>query len=128
MNLFTYGTLEVPAVMTAVTKRTFPAVDAVLPGYARFLVDGRVFPGIIARPGAKTDGVLYEEVDANAMAMLDAYESFFYTRTEVCVITTDNRKVMAWAYVISPGEEHRLSSIPWDRQTFIHSHLERYLG
>jgi gamma-glutamylcyclotransferase (GGCT)/AIG2-like uncharacterized protein YtfP len=128
MNLFTYGTLEVPAVMTAVTGRMFPAVDAVLPGFARFLVDGCVFPGIVAQPDAKTDGTLYEDLDANAMAMLDAYESFFYTRTAVSVITADNRDVSAWAYVMSSGEENRLSSTPWDRQRFIDNHLARYLG
>ena len=45
--LFAYGTLEIPAVMRAVVGIEPPSVEATLHGYARFLVKGATFPGII---------------------------------------------------------------------------------
>ncbi len=68
--LFCYGTLEYPEVMTAVTRRSFPRVRGVLEGYARFLIKGAVYPGVIAAACETTDGTLYTGVDARSLRLL----------------------------------------------------------
>ena len=72
MNLFTYGSLMVPSVMEAVTGRTFSARRAALADYVRFRVSGASYPGIVPRWGVVIDGVVYLDVDAAAVACLDA--------------------------------------------------------
>ena len=51
LTVFAYGTLIFPEVVEIVVGRRPPKWDALLPGYRRARLDGRVYPGIVEEPG-----------------------------------------------------------------------------
>ncbi len=126
-HLFAYGTLEIPTVMTAVTGRHYPAEVAVLPGYTRFLLHNKHYPGIVARQHAEVNGVLYRNLSPAVWRRLDRYEDAFYQRQQVRVLTAEGEILEAWTYIIPGDKHHLLSNIPWDRHTFIKHRLRRFV-
>ncbi len=126
--VFAYGTLQIPDVMQAVTGRSFPQHEAILEGFARFLVRGQVYPGIIEQQSSTTDGVLYRGVDAESLARLDEFEGPLYARRRVRVLRRDGVTQEALTYVIPEARRHVLSTEPWDRQEFIAQHLSRWVA
>ena len=87
--LFAYGTLEIPAVMLAVTARSFASEPARLDGFVRFLLRDRAYPGIVETPGATTEGRVYHGVDDASLARLDRFEDDCYERRGVVVRRAD---------------------------------------
>ncbi|MDZ7662073.1 gamma-glutamylcyclotransferase family protein [Thiohalophilus sp.] len=126
-HLFTYGTLELPEVFAAITGRKITGLAAKLPGYARYRLQGEVYPGIVAMPGESLQGTLYPDLDAAAHKKIDHYEDTCYEKREVTVQLDDGRELAALAYVIPDEKSRLLSSQRWDRQKFIEQHLENFL-
>jgi hypothetical protein len=124
--VFAYGTLELPEVVEALLGRRLPGVDAVLPGYARSLLRGRCYPGIVARPGARTPGVLYFEVEEWMLALLDRYEGSLYRRLPVRVTTAAGGTLAAQAWIVPAAQAALLSGEPWDRERFAARHLREW--
>jgi gamma-glutamylcyclotransferase (GGCT)/AIG2-like uncharacterized protein YtfP len=87
-RLFVYGTLRDPACQERVVGRRFPARPARLRGYVR---REAAYPYVIASADASVDGLLLDDVDAEAMARLDAYEDEgrLYRRAAVTVEVGD---------------------------------------
>jgi gamma-glutamylcyclotransferase (GGCT)/AIG2-like uncharacterized protein YtfP len=127
ISLFTYGTLEIPQVMEAVTGRSFPSTVAVLRNYARFLLQAEAYPGIYPDFHSEVVGVLYEGVDRDSIVLLDLFEGDFYRREKVEAVTPARRRVDALTYVVRPEHRPLFSSQPWDRDEFIARHLEDFL-
>lgn len=90
MRLFVYGTLRDPARQERVTGRRFPARPARLRDYAR---RDAAYPYVIPSPGDVVDGLLLDDVDADALARLDVYEDagHLYARRSVTVEVGDAR-------------------------------------
>ncbi len=112
-RLFAYGTLEDPEVVRALTGRSFPAIDARLTGFERYLLRGQPYPGVVRSPGGVVHGTLYLGVDGDAFRRLDRYEGPPYRRTEVAVVSNDAGRVAAWAYVIPERFRGMLSGRRW---------------
>jgi len=115
--IFTYGTLMCPEVLAAVAGATGAPRPARLPGYARRRVRGAVWPGILPRPGASVDGVLWSGLGAAALARLDRYEGVAFRR-EAVVVATAEGEVPAQAYVLAARHRWRLTRHDWAPQTF----------
>ncbi len=131
MRLFAYGTLMEPAVLSAVTGRPFSSQPAVLHGYARYRVRDAVYPGLVPEAEAVTVGLLYDEMDPDTLARLDAFEGALYDRLTLTVdadpTPTGPETVTAAVYVVRPAERARLSPDRWDFATFRRLHLATYL-
>lgn len=127
-SLFSYGTLEIPEVMAAITGRTFPSTSAVLPDHARFLLLGETYPGVFHSYRAEVTGVLYQGVDPDSLALLDLFEGEFYNRKTVHVMTLSRSRVRAEAYLVPPNHEVLLSQQPWEREDFVARHLNGFLA
>jgi gamma-glutamylcyclotransferase (GGCT)/AIG2-like uncharacterized protein YtfP len=128
IDLFTYGTLEIPEIMQAVTGRRFASEPGtVLEGYARFRVDGRRYPGIREAPGSRTEGRLYRGVDPDSLAALDRFEGDLYVRCALPVLCAAGSAV-AETYVVRPGRRGELSDEPWDRERFLERDYADYLA
>ena len=125
-SVFTYGTLLFPAVMAALTGRQLSHCKAVLPGYRRLLVRGRVYPAIVPDPKAHTAGVLYDNLDSTSLEMLDRFEGDLYQLDPVTVIIGDGSRRRAVAYILDPGRRSELTDEPWDSSAFAARHLARY--
>ncbi|MCB1746677.1 MAG: gamma-glutamylcyclotransferase [Gammaproteobacteria bacterium] len=126
-RLFAYGTLMFAEVFAAVCGTTRPAHPARLPGHARHALRGRVYPGLVARPGALTAGLLFDDIDAALWARLDAFEGALYDRRTVTVELADGPTAAA-VYLLAPRAHRLLEDAAWDAEAFRTRHLATYLG
>lgn len=127
-GVFAYGTLEIEPVMHTVTRKRFAARAARLEGYARYLMVGRHYPGIVARRGHTTTGTLYLDVDQATLWRLDRFEGHNYRRRPVTVVTVDGERLRAWTYVILQHRKRLLGPQPWDRERFVREHLGAFMA
>lgn len=126
-KVFAYGTLIVPSVMQAVTGQTYAYDVAKLPGYARYIIKGQVFPGIVAAENDSVDGIVYHDIDTTTLQRLDEFESDVYVREEVLLTLENNHQVPAFTYVMSRKHEFLLTDRAWDIEVFNKKHLADYL-
>ena len=126
-NLFAYGTLMIPEIMSAVTGHNFPYFKATLKDYARFTIKAESYPGIIQMNGAKIDGLVYLELDDISIARLDLFEGHMYQRLKVMVETKEGIRLPAYAYLLKPEYKNFLSSEPWDINKFKERDLKDFL-
>jgi gamma-glutamylcyclotransferase (GGCT)/AIG2-like uncharacterized protein YtfP len=124
LPLFCYGTLEIPAVMRAVSGRLPARRPAVLEGYRRALIRGRDYPGI-EPANDRVPGTLYRHPGQGAMQRIDRFEGAEYRRVRVTVDTPQGR-TGAWAYVPKPGRA-RVGRAAWEPARFERQELARYL-
>ena len=128
-NLFVYGTLMVPAIMTRVAQRSFEGTPAVLADHKRRTVRDRPFPGITRAAAEMTEGIVYTGLSPKNLVAIDAFESDFYVRQRVNVHLIDNDLEMtAWVYVVADQHLELLSTEAWDLRYFIDTHLNTYLA
>ena len=126
MNLFVYGTLLVPKILSAVTGlEDLETASAELKGFDIFRVTGGDFPGIVEGTGPVLGKVVLN-VSETAMRRLDAYEDSFYER-EVVEVSTNGGTLEAFAYVV-PEEIAKsvLSDQTWTLEWFKREALDRY--
>lgn len=127
IHLFTYGTLEIPEVMEAVTGRSWASAEARAEGFAKFLLKGRIYPGMTALQGSICSGRVYYHVDRRTLEILDAFEDELYARERIEVEVEGGRFLQAYAYLIRSQDRECLTSIPWQPEEFKSKHLVRYL-
>jgi gamma-glutamylcyclotransferase (GGCT)/AIG2-like uncharacterized protein YtfP len=98
-SLFVYGTLTNEAKLHSVTGRRFALRPATLEGWERILPE-RGYPYVVPRAGAKVEGFVVDQVDAESLAALDAYEDegHLYTRRSV-EVTADGQTLTCQVYV-----------------------------
>ena len=128
MNIFTYGTLMIPDVMCAVTTREFRFIDVILRGYARFMVKGASYPGIIQVTDAITEGIIYFDVDELSLERLDEFEGDLYQRIPIQAETERGKILNAATYVIKPEYRDYLSLQKWDVEEFVQNSLAAFLN
>jgi gamma-glutamylcyclotransferase (GGCT)/AIG2-like uncharacterized protein YtfP len=126
-HLYTYGTLQVAAIIQHIVGRPLSGVPARLEGYARFRVRGRVYPAIVEAAGGEVMGMLYAGLDAAELDRLDFYEGDLYERRDVSVWSGAAAQRAA-TYVLRPEHRHELSDEPWDLAGFLRDHLDDYLA
>ena len=127
-NLFVYGTLQYPAIAAAVAGQSLAGERAVLDGFARFAIHGEPFPGIVPRPGAAVEGLLYMGVDGVTRKRIEAWEGGYYRRHAVTVRRrADDATFTAETFVIRPRWRHILRHAGWDVEAFEREWHDAYL-
>jgi gamma-glutamylcyclotransferase (GGCT)/AIG2-like uncharacterized protein YtfP len=127
MDVFTYGSLQFPRVLAAVIGRVPPREPAVLEGFARYRVRGASYPGIVAEPGARTEGTVWRGLDLDALAALDRFEGALYERRALPVRTRAGFVVRAHVYVVPEARREVLGPEPWDPVRFEREHLAAFV-
>lgn len=125
-SVFTYGTLQFPEVMQAVTGLDQKPVVATLSGYQRFKIKERTFPGLIEKENTITDGMLYRDLDKTAIQKLDQFEDVMYQRCFVDV-QVNNETEQAFVYVTQKEYEGCLLDQEWSLDEFKRKYLKLYL-
>lgn len=123
INVFTYGSLMFAPVWRRVVRGEYRHAAATLAGHARFAVAGQIYPGMIAQPGASVQGVLYFDVAAHDLALLDAFEGAEYRRRPVVLMLQDGAPAHAHAYLYQLPQN--LSETPWSPNEF---RLQQFLA
>jgi len=124
--VFTYGTLQIPEIMLAVTGQTFRSQSAILPDFARYSIRDKVYPAIVQAAGMSVSGILYSGIDHQTLGLLDVFEDILYERRDVEVFT-ENTIRSAMTYVIADRYRQCLSPELWDIEQFKVQYLENYL-
>ncbi|MGQ3052644.1 MAG: gamma-glutamylcyclotransferase family protein [Roseateles sp.] len=117
-HVFTYGSLMWADIMARVCGSEFASEPASLPDHTRRPVHGQDYPGLQQFPGGLVPGRLYRDVDAAALARLDAFEGVEYERIGVIVTLTDGSKLPAQAYHFRTTLADRLLPGDWDVEAF----------
>ncbi|NOG60727.1 MAG: gamma-glutamylcyclotransferase [Proteobacteria bacterium] len=125
-SVFTYGTLQVPVVMHAVTGKELKPVAATLVGYQCFKFREKTFPGIIKNSTCTIDGMLYRNIDQQTLERIDQFEDVAYERCMLDVQVGDKTE-QAFVYVTRDEYRKWLSDEEWDLVEFEREHLEKYL-
>ncbi len=128
MQLFVYGTLMSAQVMRAVCGYQQTGEPAVANGYKRRLLMREIYPAIVESRTEAVDGVLYRDLNAAQMALLDTFEDDYYERQGLVVTLSDGTLVEAFGYVLSPQHAHLLSDRRWDYQRFLADGLGAFLA
>jgi gamma-glutamylcyclotransferase (GGCT)/AIG2-like uncharacterized protein YtfP len=126
-HLYTYGTLQLPQIISQIVGRPVLGRPARLAGFARYRIRDRVYPAIVESPGAELEGVVYEGLAADELLRLDDYEGPIYERIAV-QIEVEGAALAACTYVLRPEHRARLSTEPWDLVSFEQEHLASYLA
>lgn len=122
-HVFTYGSLMFREVWERVVRGRYRSAPATLDGFARYVIKGESYPGIVAEDGARVDGLVYFDVDRSDLAALDAFEGIEYRRDKLPVVAKSGERVDAYTYIyLLPG---RFDGHPWNPQEF---QLERFIG
>jgi gamma-glutamylcyclotransferase (GGCT)/AIG2-like uncharacterized protein YtfP len=122
MHVFTYGTLMFQEVWRSVAGRDFPAIAGTARGYAIYRVQDAVFPGIVETTANDyVEGVVYLDVDEDAVDRLDRFEDEFYVRQSLAVECEDGASRTADAYVVPEKNRSVLTAEPWRRDAFVAS-------
>lgn len=113
--------------MQAVTGQDFSYREATAQNFARYLIQDRIYPGMILAKGEMTSGRLYEGIDSRTLKILDTFEDEVYTRTLITVHTQDGKKIEAYSYIIPQEHQDILTSLSWDRDHFVAHDLPTYI-
>jgi gamma-glutamylcyclotransferase (GGCT)/AIG2-like uncharacterized protein YtfP len=125
MNLFVYGSLIVPEIITAVTGRDFASKKGgVLRGYAQFARRDRPEAALLPFPDMTTEGTVYCDMDDESLRRIDTFTGDSYHRVEVNIETYTGEWVEAEAHVIHLKARKLLTTKPWDEDEFRRKHLK----
>lgn len=127
VQVFVYGTLLVPEMMQVVTGRPHSAVAATAQDYARSFIRDRVYPGIIAESGGRVAGLVYMDVDAQAIERLDYFEGPEYVRQTLPIQLADGAIASAEAYVVPVERRDILNGEAWRLSDFVARGLDEFL-
>ncbi|MEY2934796.1 MAG: hypothetical protein RL033_5545 [Pseudomonadota bacterium] len=125
-RLFAYGTLQLPEVLQAVIGQRREGVPALLSGYRRFCVPGKPYPAMVVDARSSVPGLLYDDLSAAELELLDYYEGELYERHEL-LVRVQSAQIPAMSYVLSAAHGALVTEEPWDLQAFEREHLTSYL-
>ncbi|OUS32395.1 hypothetical protein A9Q99_00985 [Gammaproteobacteria bacterium 45_16_T64] len=125
-HLFCYGTLMEPRILEAVTGKQLMLQKAELEGYARYLVKGEDYPGVVQESGGLTEGKLCLGITARDLKIIDRFEGDLYRRQLVRVKAAYNRTVNAWCYVVPRRASMRLSKQGWELDDYRDKFMRRH--
>lgn len=117
--LFVYGTLQFDAVLEGLLGRVPASTPASAPEWRAAALDGRVYPGLVAAPGATAAGLLLTDLTHREWRLLDVFEDDQYDLREVALSTGDRGLAYVWT-----GGDVRLEN--WDAAEFRELHLPAY--
>ncbi len=120
-NLFVYGTLMIPEMLYALTKKRFKMVDAVLDDYKRLRIRKKSYPALIPSPGDSVAGKLILDLEEEDLKILDFYEDDEYIRKEITILDH-----AADVYIYNASREI-LKDRDWSEVYFRLKHLDFHL-
>jgi hypothetical protein len=111
--------------MERAAGRRFPFQNGVVRGYATFKLKDQPDAAMIPFPDMLTEGTVYTELDEASLSNLDAFVGSGFRRVDVNVQADGGDWVEAEAFVLRTSQKKRLTSEPWDEDTFRQKHLKQ---
>ncbi|XP_020600205.1 AIG2-like protein D [Phalaenopsis equestris] len=127
-NVFVYGSLLADEVVSKLLSRVPPCTPAILNGYHRYNVKGRVYPAILPAERKKVIGRVIMGVTKAELCVLDTFEDEEYKRSTVEVfLNGDSGKLSAETYVWADKDDPNLYG-EWDFEEWKQLHLKDFLS
>ncbi|GAA3225488.1 gamma-glutamylcyclotransferase family protein [Actinocorallia longicatena] len=118
-DLFVYGTLRFPDVLSALLGRVPVMSPGRVEGWRVAALAGRVYPGLVRAEGAAAEGVVLSGLSEDELVVLHAYEDVEY---DIAVLDlTDGRPALAYLW---KGEA---LAADWDVAGFATTELAAYV-
>jgi len=127
MNVFVSGPLMFRDVVKEVTGKTFISQSGLLNGYAQFRLKDEGQSAMIPLPDSVVDGVVYLDVDAAALAVIDKFQGPRFVRVEVTIEAEGGAWVEADAYCLKLTRKKVLSAEAWDEDDYRENYLQKVL-
>ena len=110
-----------------VVRGRYASAPATISGYSCYAVRDETYPGLIAQAEGTVHGVVYFDVDAIDLAVLDAFEGCDYRRDFTVAKLDSGEAVGVDIYVYLPIE--RLLTQAWEPKAFqMTQFLKTYCG
>lgn len=124
-DIFTYGSLMCEDIMLRVAACRLTATPASLSGYLRSRLHGLDYPAIFPAQGGEVNGILYLDLNPQALQRLDIFEGEMYRRKEL-IVTSAGKPLPAMAYVLKNPYHHLLSGKEWHLAEFLQGGKARF--
>jgi len=119
-DLFAYGTLMCADIMRVVSGSPGLAGSrGLLRDHCRLCVRGEHYPGLVPRPGASVEGIVYRGVPAVAWERLDRFEGDMYLRAGVDIELADATIHRVQTYLVRPELSGCLEDRVWELEEFL---------
>ncbi|PKA62536.1 Protein AIG2 [Apostasia shenzhenica] len=126
-NVFVYGSLLADDVVNMLLKRLPPRSPAVLRGYHRFSIKGRVYPAILPVESKSVTGRVLLGITDTELNLLDIFEDGEYKRNTVEVsLNGDQEKLLVETYVWGDEEDPNLYG-SWDFEEWERLEMKDFL-
>lgn len=125
-QIFVYGTLSFPEILSALLGRKVMGRPAIISGYKRIRVKDKVYPGLIPSNG-EVEGVFHGHLSKEEIALLDAFEDAFYERIDAEVTLPNGERITASTYIIPKGNLAFATDELWNRDAFAKRYGDMYL-
>lgn len=125
-NVFVYGSLLADEVVEVLLKRVPPSSPAILNGYHRFSIKGRVYPAILSVESKKVTGKVLLGITDLELDVLDTFEDVEYKRSTVEILLDSLEKLLADTYVWGNKDDPNLYG-NWDFEEWKQLHMKDFL-
>ncbi|XWS72877.1 hypothetical protein CRYUN_Cryun02cG0077600 [Craigia yunnanensis] len=126
-NVFVYGSLLADDVVRVLLNRIPPSSAALLNGFHRFSIKGRVYPAILPVQNDQVIGKVLSGITDPELHILDEFEDVEYRRTSVEVSSMESSdKLQAHAYVWNNANDPNLYG-DWDFEEWKRVHKESFI-
>ncbi|XP_073010286.1 AIG2-like protein D [Typha latifolia] len=127
-NVFVYGSLLADEVVHVLLNRLPPSSPAILNGYHRFSIKGRVYPAILPVDSKKVAGKVITGITDLELDILDTFEDVEYIRRTVEISLPDkSEKLFADTYVWGNKDDPNLYG-DWDFEEWKQLHMKDFLN
>ncbi|KAK1417830.1 hypothetical protein QVD17_26964 [Tagetes erecta] len=127
-RVFVYGSLLSDDVVRALLRRVPQNSPAILHGYHRFSIKGRVYPAILPVESKKITGRVFLGITAPELDILDKFEDYEYERKLVDVSLSDSFDILqAYTYVWANSDDPDLYG-EWDFEAWKESKMKDFLN
>ncbi|CAI9259212.1 unnamed protein product [Lactuca saligna] len=127
-NVFVYGSLLADDVVRVLLRRIPQNSPAILHGYHRFSIKGRVYPAILPVENKKVTGRVLLGITLPELEILDKFEDFEYEKRVVDVSLKDTPDVLqAYTYVWAKSNDTNLYG-EWDFEVWRESKMKDFVN
>ncbi|CAK9879289.1 unnamed protein product [Sphagnum jensenii] len=128
-NVFVYGTLLAPEVVSALIHRAPTSSPALVHDYHRHGVKDRIYPAVSPAKGDKVYGKVLFDLTEWELEVFDMFEDIEYTRmvtTPILLVGTATSHDSLQAYIYVWASDVELIG-DWDYEAWRRIHLEEYM-
>ncbi|XP_010552864.1 PREDICTED: protein AIG2 A [Tarenaya hassleriana] len=126
-SVFVYGSFQEPDVVEVLFERSHDSVSALLSGFHRYRIKGRLHPCITPLDTGKVSGKVLLGLTDDELKNLDMIEGSLYERKTVeVVLTGSSEKLQVETYVWADKEDPNLYG-EWDFEEWKQLHKEKFM-